>query len=132
MRLTRACANGDAVTAALEIRDLTVSLGQPGGGVPVLESLSFAVEAGRTIALVGESGCGKSMTALAIMGLMPEGFTVGASSRLLLEGQELVKMPGDGLRLLRGNRMSVIFQEPMTALNPGYSRQGDVKGTRVS
>jgi peptide/nickel transport system ATP-binding protein len=109
------------VTGALEVRDLTVSLRRPNGGVPVLESLSFAVEAGRTIALVGESGCGKSMTALAIMGLMPENFAVEAGSSIRLEGQELVQMPGDGLRRLRGNRMSMIFQEPMTALNPVYT-----------
>ena len=108
------------MTPALEIRNLTVSLHRPGGAVPVLESLSFSVEAGKTIALVGESGCGKSMTALAIMGLLPEGFAVEAGS-ILLEGQDLVPMADDGLRHLRGNRMSMIFQEPMTALNPVYT-----------
>jgi peptide/nickel transport system ATP-binding protein len=104
----------------LEIDNLTVTLKHPGGAVPVLDSLSFSVEAGKTVALVGESGCGKSMTALAIMGLMPEGFAV-QSGRILLEGDDLVAMPAAGLRHLRGNRMSMIFQEPMTALNPVYT-----------
>ncbi len=104
----------------LQIEDLTVSLQRPGDTVPVLEKLSFSVEAGKTIALVGESGCGKSMTALAIMGLMPEGFAI-SSGRILLEGRDVAHMPNDELRQLRGNRMSMIFQEPMTALNPVYT-----------
>ncbi len=106
----------------LQIEDLTVCLQQPDGKapVPVLERLSFSVEAGSTIALVGESGCGKSMTALAIMGLMPEGFNI-TGGHILLEGRDVARMPGEALRQLRGNRMSMIFQEPMTALNPVYT-----------
>ena len=60
----------------LAVEDLTVALTRAGGAVPVLERLSFSVEAGRTVALVGESGCGKSMTALAILGLLPEGLSL--------------------------------------------------------
>jgi peptide/nickel transport system ATP-binding protein len=120
MHSIHACANGSQMKPILEIDNLTVSLDHPGGAVSVLEALSFSVEAGKTVALVGESGCGKSMTALAIMGLLPEGFAV-QSGRILLEGKDLVAMPDAELRHLRGNRMSMIFQEPMTALNPVYT-----------
>ena len=108
----------------LEIDNLSVTLQQTSSAgmqaVPVLENLSFSVEAGKTIALVGESGCGKSMTALAIMGLLPEGFQIAQGS-IALEGQDVAHLPDAALRQLRGNRMSMIFQEPMTALNPVYT-----------
>ena len=108
------------MSPVLEIEKLTVTLQQSGSIVPVLENLYFSVEAGKTIALVGESGCGQSMTALAIMGLMPEGFAI-SGGRIALEGQDVAHMPAEALRHLRGNRMSMIFQEPMTALNPVYT-----------
>jgi peptide/nickel transport system ATP-binding protein len=104
----------------LAVEDLTVTLKQPGGPVPVLERLSFSVEAGRTVALVGESGCGKSMTALAIMGLLPEGFA-RAGGRILLAGEDIAAAKPARLRALRGSALSMIFQEPMTALNPVYT-----------
>ena len=104
----------------LAVQDLTVTLRRPGGAVPVLEGLSFDVAAGRTIALVGESGCGKSMTALAVMGLMPDGFA-RAGGRILLAGEDLCAAGPARLRALRGRSMSMIFQEPMTALNPVYT-----------
>ena len=104
----------------LSVEDLTVTLVRPGGAVPVLERLSFSVEPGQTIAVVGESGCGKSMTALAIMGLLPENFRL-AGGRILLSGEDVVQAPPARLRALRGSAMSMIFQEPMTALNPVYT-----------
>ncbi|KOX44522.1 peptide ABC transporter ATP-binding protein [Streptomyces purpurogeneiscleroticus] len=104
----------------LAVEDLTVALTRPGGGVPVLERLSFSVKAGRTVALVGESGCGKSMTALAILGLLPEGFAL-TSGRILLAGEDVTQAAPARLRALRGSAMSMIFQEPMTALNPVYT-----------
>ena len=104
----------------LAVEDLTVTLTRPGGRVPVLERLSFSVEAGRTVALVGESGCGKSMTALAIMGLLPEGFA-RAGGRVLLAGEDIAAAKPARLRALRGSALSMIFQEPMTALNPVYT-----------
>lgn len=81
----------------LAVEDLTVTLTRPGGRVPVLERLSFSVEAGRTVALVGESGCGKSMTALAIMGLLPEGFArTGGRIRLAGRTSRPPSRPGCG------------------------------------
>ncbi len=105
----------------LRVDDLSVSMrGASGKLVPVLEHLSFEVEAGKTMALVGESGCGKSMTALAIMRLLPEDFVI-TGGRILLDGEDVLTVPQRRLRSLRGNAMSMIFQEPMTALNPLYT-----------
>ena len=108
------------MAAILDVQDLTVVLKTPQGDAPVLEHLSFSVEAGRTIALVGESGCGKSMTALALMGLLPDGFR-RTTGRVLLCGEDIAGASQARLRSLRGSAMSMIFQEPMTALNPVYT-----------
>jgi peptide/nickel transport system ATP-binding protein len=105
---------------ALTIENLTVTVEMPGGEAPVLENLSLYVEKGKTLALVGESGCGKSMTALAIMRLMPELFAI-KSGRIWLEDVPVSELSDVELRKYRGNRMSMIFQEPMTALNPLYT-----------
>lgn len=105
---------------ALTIENLTVALETPDGEIPVLENLSLHVEQGKTLALVGESGCGKSMTALAIMRLMPEQFAI-KSGQILLEDVLVSTLSDAELRKYRGNRMSMIFQEPMTALNPLYT-----------
>jgi len=93
-----------------------------GGGayVPVLENLTFDLDAGQTIALVGESGCGKSITALALMRLLPDGFQVTSGS-VFLEGEDILKLRPKRMRAIRGNSMSMIFQEPMSALNPVYT-----------
>jgi peptide/nickel transport system ATP-binding protein len=104
----------------LSVRNLSVSMNGADGPVPVLENLSFDVVQGKTMALVGESGCGKSMTALAIMRLLPEDFFVTGGS-ILLDGEDVLAAPPAQLRALRGNKMSMIFQEPMTALNPLYT-----------
>lgn len=104
----------------LSVQNLSVSMRGSNGFVPVLENLSFEVAEGKTMALVGESGCGKSMTALAIMRLLPEDFIVTSGSIMLDGGDVLAATPAQ-LRGLRGNKMSMIFQEPMTALNPLYT-----------
>ncbi|WP_315831293.1 ABC transporter ATP-binding protein [Bradyrhizobium prioriisuperbiae] len=105
----------------LRVDDLSVGMRSGTGElVPVLENLSFAVHQGRTMALVGESGCGKSMTALAIMRLLPEDFVV-TGGQVWLDGEDVLAAPLKRLRSLRGNAMSMIFQEPMTALNPLYT-----------
>jgi peptide/nickel transport system ATP-binding protein len=108
------------MTPVLSVQNLSVSINGARGSVPVLENLSFDVARGKTIALVGESGCGKSMTALAIMQLLPEGFRVTAGS-IRLDGKDVLSASSKELRSLRGNEMSMIFQEPMTALNPLYT-----------
>ncbi|UFS73976.1 ABC transporter ATP-binding protein [Tardiphaga sp. 37S4] len=104
----------------LSVKDLSVSMNGTKGMVPVLEHLSFDVAQGKTMALVGESGCGKSMTALAIMQLLPEDFRVTSGS-ILLDGVEVLSASPKELPSLRGDKMSMIFQEPMTALNPLYT-----------
>ncbi len=100
----------------LELRDLRVTLATPRGPADALRGISFAIERGQTLGLIGESGCGKSITALALMGLLPEG--ANASGSLRFDGRELLGLAEDDWCKLRGNRLAMVFQEPMTALNP--------------
>jgi peptide/nickel transport system ATP-binding protein len=100
----------------LDVTDLTVTLPTAHGRLAALRSVSFSIERGATLGLVGESGCGKSMTALALMGLLPEGAQV--AGRIALDGTDLTKMDDDAMAGLRGDRIAMVFQEPMTALNP--------------
>jgi peptide/nickel transport system ATP-binding protein len=102
--------------ALLEVEDLRVTLQTARGPADALRGVGFAMARGATLGLIGESGCGKSITALAVMGLLPQGATVRGSIRF--NGQELVGLPDDTLRTLRGDRIGMVFQEPMTALNP--------------
>jgi peptide/nickel transport system ATP-binding protein len=103
----------------LRVTDLRVTLRTARGPLQALRGVSFAVERGQTVGLIGESGCGKSLTALALMGLLPEGAQVSGSIRL--GGRELTAMSESELCGLRGGRMGMVFQEPMTALNPLHS-----------
>ena len=105
---------GDA--SLLEVANLRVRLNTSRGPAEALRGIDFALERGATLGLIGESGCGKSMTALALMGLLPAGAEVSGSIRL--NGQELVGLDDAALCALRGNRIGMVFQEPMTALNP--------------
>ena len=100
----------------LQVADLRVTLPTARGWAQALRGVSLRMERGQTVGLIGESGCGKSLTALALMGLLPERAQVSGS--ILLQGQELVGMSEPQLCQLRGARMAMIFQEPMTALNP--------------
>ena len=100
----------------LDMKDLRVGLPTARGWAQALRGVSFSMAKGQTLGLIGESGCGKSLTALALMGLLPERAQVSGSMRL--NGTELVGMPEPQLCRLRGARMAMIFQEPMTALNP--------------
>ncbi|HEY0855926.1 MAG TPA: ABC transporter ATP-binding protein [Albitalea sp.] len=100
----------------LQITSLQVALPGPRGMARALRGIDLSLDRGDTVGLIGESGCGKSMTALALMGLLPEG--AQASGSIRLDGQELVGLPDAELCRLRGRRMAMIFQEPMTALNP--------------
>jgi peptide/nickel transport system ATP-binding protein len=107
--------------APLEVDKLNVSMRNgPGRLVPVIEDLSFSVAAAQTLALVGESGCGKSMTALALMRLLPDDFVI-TGGRIVLEGRDIMQLPAKEMRALRGGSMAMIFQEPMTALNPLFT-----------
>ena len=100
----------------LQADQLRVDLRTHRGSATAVRGVSFALERGDTLGLIGESGCGKSMTALALMRLLPDNARVHGS--LKLDGQELVGLPDRDWRRLRGNRIAMIFQEPMTALNP--------------
>ncbi len=100
----------------LQVNDLAVDLPSPGGPVRIVDGVSFDVGEGESVGVVGKSGSGKTMTALALMGLAPEGASVAGSIRF--EGRELVGLDDEAMGSLRGNRIAMIFQEPMTALNP--------------
>ena len=102
--------------ALLEVNNLTVTLATARGPANAVRGVSFALERGETVGLVGESGCGKSITALALMGLLPEGARVKGAVRL--DGRDLVGLDEAQLCALRGDRIAMIFQEPMTSLNP--------------
>ena len=109
------------MTALLEVRDLRTHFVTDAGEFPAIDGVSFSVDAGRTLAIVGESGCGKSVTALSIMGLVPNppGRIRGGSIRF--EGRELIGAPARAMQDLRGNGMAMIFQEPMSSLNPAFT-----------
>jgi peptide/nickel transport system ATP-binding protein len=100
----------------LEVDRLAIDLPTPLGPKRVVREVSFALSAGESLGIVGESGSGKTMTALALMGLLPDGAIV--SGALRFEGTDLTKLGETELRRLRGDRIAMIFQEPMTALNP--------------
>ena len=100
----------------IEVSGLHVALRTFRGTAAAVRGMSFSLERGDTLGLVGESGCGKSMTALALMGLAPENAEVSGSIRL--DGEELIGLRDRAWRGIRGRRMAMIFQEPMTALNP--------------
>jgi len=109
------------VTATLEIRDMTVALGPSHRRVPIVENVSFTVEPGRILCVVGESGSGKSMSAMAAMGLLPPGRHKVAAETLAFEGRDLRHLSDRDMTRLRGDRMAMVFQEPMTSLNPVFT-----------
>ena len=100
----------------LQLKDLHVQVRTAHGLVEAVRGVSFSLERGDTVGLMGESGCGKSLTALALMGLLPEG--AQARGSLQWQGEECMTWPEENWCKLRGNRWAMIFQEPMTALNP--------------
>lgn len=105
---------GDA--PVLSVRDLTVSFHGPESTVHAVDGVSYDLAPGEVLAVVGESGCGKSVTSMAVMGLLPPTARIGGS--VTLDGEELVGASERTLRAVRGRRLSMIFQEPMTSLNP--------------
>ena len=107
--------------ALLEIRDLTVRFYTDSGVVHAVNGISFAVEKGEVLGVVGESGCGKSVTALAVMRLLPIPPARIEGGEILFEGRDLLTLSDEEMRRHRGNHISMIFQEPMTSLNPVFT-----------
>ena len=105
----------------LEVQGLRTVFATDDGDVAVLEDVGFTVHAGQTLAIVGESGCGKSVTSLSIMGLLPKPHGRIDAGSIRFEGRELVGMPEREMQDLRGNDIAMIFQEPMTSLNPAFT-----------
>jgi oligopeptide/dipeptide ABC transporter ATP-binding protein len=104
----------------LEIAGLTTSFATPSGTLTAVDDLDLTVRQGRVLGLVGESGCGKTITALSILKLVPPPGKITAG-RILFEGIDLLALPEEQLRAVRGAKISMVFQEPMTALNPVFT-----------
>ncbi|MCA1796522.1 MAG: ABC transporter ATP-binding protein [Geobacteraceae bacterium] len=107
-------------SAIMRITNLSTFFFTPQGIIKAVRDLSLALHAGRTTALVGESGCGKSITALSILGLVPEPGRI-VNGEIYFEQRDLTLLSQDQLRRIRGNQIAMVFQDPMTALNPVFS-----------
>ncbi|MEE4143989.1 MAG: ABC transporter ATP-binding protein [Halieaceae bacterium] len=105
----------------LEVDALTTEFDTDEGVVRAVDGVSFSVEPGETLGIVGESGCGKSVTALSIMRLLPQPMGQIAGGRILFRGRDLVREPIAQMEKIRGNEIGMVFQEPMTALNPVHT-----------
>lgn len=105
----------------LSVRELETEFITDDGVVKILHGVNFDVRRGRTLGIVGESGCGKSVTAMSIMGLLPKPYGQVVGGRILYRGTDLVTLPPEEMYAMRGNRIAMIFQDPMTALNPVHS-----------
>ena len=105
----------------IEVRDLRVTFRMGEERLEAVRGISFDVPANATVALVGESGSGKSVSAMSIVRLLPENAEVDPASRILFQGTDLLKVPQEQMRLLRGKEISVVFQEPMSSLNPVFT-----------
>jgi oligopeptide/dipeptide ABC transporter ATP-binding protein len=106
------------VTPLLEVRDLRVSFPAAGGAVSPVDGVSFSLEPGETLALVGESGCGKTLTSLALVRLVPPPGRIEPGAAIRLGGTDILDLPPDRLRQVRGRRIGMVFQDPLTSLNP--------------
>lgn len=105
----------------LSVENVVTEFQTDEGTVRVLDGVSFQVPKGKTIGIVGESGCGKSVTSMSIMGLLPKPYGNVVSGRILYGDTDLIQLSPDKLYEMRGNRISMIFQDPMTALNPVHT-----------
>lgn len=108
------------LTKVLQVQDASVQIKNNKNQLSITEGVSFEIEKGETLGIVGESGCGKSITALSIIGLLPKNAEV-TSGQIKLNGKNLLDLSNDEYRALRGKDMSMIFQDPMTSLNPVYT-----------
>ncbi len=104
----------------LDVKDLQVHFLIKKGVVRAVDGVSFSVHRGETVGLVGESGCGKSITALAILGLVPKPAGKVVGGKIIFEGQDLLDLPENEMRRIRGKRVAIILQDPLTSLNPCY------------
>ena len=100
----------------LSVEDVSVDLPTPRGNLRAVDQVDLTVGAGRTLGIVGESGCGKTMLSRAILQLLPK--KAKLSGRVMFDGQDLVRLDPERLRKLRGRSLAVVFQDPMTSLNP--------------
>jgi len=105
----------------LNVSNLSVSFHTDNGRVNAVDGLDFTIDAGKTLCMVGESGCGKSVTALSILRLIQSPPGVVESGSILFNGEDLLKLPINKMRQVRGNRIAMIFQDPMTSLNPVFT-----------
>ncbi|MGB6908197.1 MAG: ATP-binding cassette domain-containing protein, partial [Methyloceanibacter sp.] len=110
--------SGSASDLLVKVEDLSVDFMSGSGLTSAVKNISFDIGKGETVALVGESGSGKTVTALSILRLLPYPAARHPSGAILFKGEDLMALPPDGLRHVRGNQISMIFQEPMTSLNP--------------
>ncbi|MGE5533961.1 MAG: ATP-binding cassette domain-containing protein, partial [Acidobacteriota bacterium] len=113
----------------LSVRDLSVAFGQGERRVLAVDRISFDIHKGETVALVGESGSGKSVTALSIMKLLPYPPAHHPSGTVLFKGQDLLAMDERELRRIRGDDITIVFQEPMTSLNPLHTIEKQIGET---
>ena len=102
----------------LEVNNLVTAFDTEGGRIRAVDDVSFAIKKQQTLGIVGESGCGKSVTALSIMRLLPKPAGIIESGQILFNGSDLVQLPANKMHEIRGKRISMVFQEPMTSLNP--------------
>ncbi len=104
----------------LQVKHLATEFDTDQGIARALDDISFEIKAGETLGIVGESGCGKSVTSLSIMRLLPKPAGQIVNGEVIFDGQDLLQLPAEDMHNIRGNRIAMIFQEPMTALNPVY------------
>ncbi|MBK9294254.1 MAG: ABC transporter ATP-binding protein [Oligoflexia bacterium] len=109
------------MSSVVEVKNLVTSFKTQEGTFNAVDNVSFKVDAGKTLGIVGESGCGKSVTSLSIMGLIPMPPGKIESGEILFKGQNLLKLSQNEMRKIRGNKIGMIFQEPMTSLNPVFT-----------
>ena len=110
----------------LSVSDLSVTFRSPSGAGPAVDKISFDLRAGEIVGLVGESGCGKSVTALALLGLIPAARAVVTAASLQLAGRDLPGLPEKSMRSVRGGEIAMIFQEPAAALDPVFTIGGQI------
>lgn len=115
----------------IEVKNLSIDFRTDDGIIHAVKNISFEIPRGKTVGLVGESGSGKSVTSLALMGLLPTPPAKITQGEILLDGENLLKVPEARLRDLRGNRISMIFQEPMTSLNPVFTIGDQISETLI-